>query len=308
MANPGNGPVCLSGILTASQIPFSGETPAPLGSGCVSGPFLDGKTRKNNIVQNFGNAAYSIVSDGMERDQLQRLVKNFHGSVWPWVKSRPANHWIWRFAMSLSDEHLQALPQIINEMAGWRGFPSRGILKFAELREELAEHWELYRGKSVVEIVKALETKAGLRVTPKHIYELVEKFGLKRENNKGLAKRWNGENPERFWAHRTRASHVHKGFDMSKISVDYLEGLAKAIRVCRYCGTDIDYIPRRGHRPNGPALDRIDNKTGALLPEDVQIICHRCSTRKGKKTDREFLAYLGTREKPGEVESGEGSV
>lgn len=120
------------------------------------------------------------MSNEMERDQLQRLVKNFHGGVWPWVKTRPANHWIFRLALSLGEDHLAVLPQIINEMSGWRGFPSRRVLKFYELREELIEHWELYQGKPVVEIVKILETKIGLRVTPKYIYELIEKFGLKR--------------------------------------------------------------------------------------------------------------------------------
>lgn len=115
---------------------------------------------------------------------MQRLAGNFRGSVWPWVNSRPKNHWIWRFALSLGDDHLQHLPAIIGEMAGWRGFPARRVLKFYELREELVEHWGLYSQKPVREIVKILETKVGLRITPKYIYELVEKFGLKRDERK----------------------------------------------------------------------------------------------------------------------------
>lgn len=143
-------------------------------------PFLDTKSRKNISVRKLGNAIHFIMSDEMERDQLQRLIKNFHGGVWPWVKTRPANHWIFRLALSLGEDHLAALPQIINEMSGWRGFPSRRVLKLAELREELIEHWDLYKGKSVQEALKILEGKIGLRITPKCFYGYMEKFGLKR--------------------------------------------------------------------------------------------------------------------------------
>lgn len=116
----------------------------------------------------------------MDIEQIQGLVKNFHGGTWPWVKTRPANHWIWRFALSLGEDHLMALPQVISEMSGFRGFPSRWVLKLAELKEELVEHRQLYQNKPVSEIVKILENKIGLRVTPKYIYELIEKFGLKK--------------------------------------------------------------------------------------------------------------------------------
>jgi len=59
------------------------------------------------------------MSTKMDTEQIRRLVKNFHGSAWPWIKTRPASHWIWRFALSLGEDHLMILPQIINEMAGW---------------------------------------------------------------------------------------------------------------------------------------------------------------------------------------------
>jgi hypothetical protein len=127
----------------------------------------------------------------------------------------------------------------------------------------------------------------------KHAKEL---HGEWREGHPGrkkeLDKNWVLKNPEKMWAIHTRAGHAHEGFDMENIPIDYLENLAKKTRACRYCGGPIDCVYYQGHRMNGPALDRTDNKEGVLLPEDVQIICYRCSCRKGERTDKEFREHL----------------
>jgi hypothetical protein len=142
-----------------------------------------GKRLKIILYKGSGTRHIFLWVTGMDLEETQRLVRNFRGGAWPWIKTRPKNHWIWRFALSLGEDHLVALPQIISEMSGWRGFPSRGVLKLAELREELIEHWELYRGKPVREAVKILGTKVGLRITPKCLYGYMKKFGLKRDGN-----------------------------------------------------------------------------------------------------------------------------
>jgi hypothetical protein len=89
-----------------------------------------------------------------------------------------------------------------------------------------------------------------------------------------------------------RNNHARKGFDMSILATECLEELAKSTRACRYCGGPIIYAYGEGCGPSSPSLDRTDNKEGTLLPEDVQIICYRCSNRKKNKTDAQFLSYL----------------
>jgi hypothetical protein len=116
---------------------------------------------------------------GMREEKIWMLIKNQKGGEFLWLKTRPTDHWAWRLASGLGAEHIMAFPRILRELAGFRGFPSRRILKYFSLKDELVNNFGLYENLSVEEIVRALERNIGLSVTPKYIYDLAKKFGLK---------------------------------------------------------------------------------------------------------------------------------
>jgi hypothetical protein len=110
-------------------------------------------------------------------EKILRAMRDYHGGAWAWVRTRPSSHWIWRIAGALGEEGLKFLPKIINEFAGFRGYPSRRVLKFYELRDELDRNWPKYQDKSVNEIISLLEKEIGLHVTSKFIYSVFIQMG-----------------------------------------------------------------------------------------------------------------------------------
>jgi hypothetical protein len=115
----------------------------------------------------------------MREEKIWRLIKDLKGGEWLWLKTRPSNHWAWRLCQGLGEEHLMAFPRILRELAGFRGFPSRRILRYFGLKDELVNNFKFYENMSVEEIVEALDKNIALRVTPKYVYDLAKKFGLK---------------------------------------------------------------------------------------------------------------------------------
>lgn len=115
----------------------------------------------------------------MSKEKILKLIKNRRGGEWLWIKTRPANHWIWRFCQALGKEHLPVLPKLMRELAGFRGFPSRRILKYWNLRDELNENRKLYQNRRVPDVVDLLKHNVRMKVTPKFVYELAKDFGLK---------------------------------------------------------------------------------------------------------------------------------
>jgi hypothetical protein len=77
----------------------------------------------------------------------------------------------------LGVDGLKYLPKIVEEMAGWRGYPSRRVLKFYEIRDLLDREWEKFQNKNVNEIVVQIEKEIGLHVTPKFIYSVFIQMG-----------------------------------------------------------------------------------------------------------------------------------
>lgn len=100
------------------------------------------------------------------------------------------------------------------------------------------------------------------------------------------------KNPHRKWASGTLSRH-RKSKYVVNITTDELAEIAKNCTCCKYCGTELNWKFGDKNRVvvmNSPSLDRIDNGNELSL-ENVQIICHKCNSRKYNDTEKEFIAF-----------------
>lgn len=112
----------------------------------------------------------------------------------------------------------------------------------------------------------------------------------------------NARNKRRVWSRTTLSRHRQKGYDV-EISIDDLHIYAEEATVCAYCGTELDWAPRRGHYcPNSPTLDRVNNgnrlsrRWGGIDDKSegaVAIVCHLCNTSKQGRSFTEWIAACG---------------
>ena len=99
------------------------------------------------------------------------------------------------------------------------------------------------------------------------------------------------KNPEKTWARKAIQHKKELGFSVL-FTTQELTALALLHQPCRYCGKKLDYSPFKGRVINvTPSLDRINNNTGILTLNDIQIICYKCNLKKSDQTHSEFLEY-----------------
>lgn len=108
---------------------------------------------------------------------------------------------------------------------------------------------------------------------------------------KASAIRFTLNRPRRRWADVTISVHRQKGYDVSDLSIDFVEQLALKTSHCYYCSKELNWN-KKGPGPshNSPTLDRINNEN-YLSKENVRIVCCSCNIRKGNFTHLEFIEY-----------------
>jgi hypothetical protein len=92
----------------------------------------------------------------------------------------------------------------------------------------------------------------------------------------------------RIWARNTFRSHKKSGYIMD-ISIDDIEIIAIQSKQCNICDIELNWGHKNGAlEPNSPTLDRINNEK-TINKNNIEILCHRCNTAKGKGTREEYI-------------------
>ena len=120
----------------------------------------------------------------MKDEKAVKVLQGLHSGPMLWILSRPSSHWIWRYIKAVGVEGLPYLEKIMLEMAGFRGWPSRGQLTFYEIRSELQKNWDQkYFDKSVVLIVGMIQEQFNVKVTQKFLYSVFRQIGVSPKNH-----------------------------------------------------------------------------------------------------------------------------
>ena len=112
-----------------------------------------------------------------------------------------------------------------------------------------------------------------------------------KECSKILSKKWQFQNPIKYWCRYVLHNHRNKGFDI-RIDKSELEELAIQTTHCPICNVPFTYNNGTNgrQRTNSPSLDRIDNED-ILTIDNVWIICLGCNTTKYNKSMKQFVEY-----------------
>jgi hypothetical protein len=103
------------------------------------------------------------------------------------------------------------------------------------------------------------------------------------------------EKPERYWAMGSIGSHKVNGYDVAITTDDAAQMLIDTKYICPLC-----HKPMRIHKGqsggfvDSPTLDDIDASHG-LVHGNVRVICRRCNTEKGDRSDEDWLAAIEVR-------------
>ena len=102
------------------------------------------------------------------------------------------------------------------------------------------------------------------------------------------------DNPFKTWAQSTLTNHRANGY-LINITRDALESLARNASKCKICNQELRWhfdrftnVAKLTH--NSPSLDRLNNEQH-ISSNNIQILCHRCNTTKGPRTQQQFIDY-----------------
>ena len=130
----------------------------------------------------------------------------------------------------------------------------------------------------------------------------IKEFGTHTQNRDGFAswcrkcdrkmkRNWCALHPHARWAYVSMACHKRKGCTL-KFDRAWLTDKAKEVTHCPWCGDKIKWGPKNGSvLHNSPTLDRLRNSK-IMTKRNVEIVCHRCNSAKGKQTLEEYTEWI----------------
>lgn len=144
--------------------------------------------------------------------------------------------------------------------------------------------------KSVSEFYKRSDRKIGYQSRCKECKDKEHTVWV--ENNlskKQISQRqWKQQNPKRYWGNKTINHHRDAGFTIN-ITNDELFNFVKDKDFCELCGKPLNWFNNKTSN-DSPSLDRVDCEQ-EITCKNIQLLCHRCNTTKGNRTQVEFFDY-----------------
>jgi len=136
-------------------------------------------------------------------------------------------------------------------------------------------------------------TKAWKLEHPEQVKEQHDKSNKKYREKypdrvKKSREKWSEKNPERRKAFISLWDHRQKGFPVLISSKEAAE-LLKRAKYCPVCGIEMKYGNGTACGES-PSIDRRNNSP-ILDIKTINIICHRCNSRKGNKPDALILGH-----------------